>query len=110
MRFYLAIIIGKILDFVSNILIGRSSHRAGIVAMKICPDIIAKIGKPEKIVGITGTNGKTTVTNLIIDALENLGFKVLHNGTGANIEDGIVTTFIKGATLTRKIKIQILCT
>ena len=73
MRFYLAIILCKILDIIAKILIGHPSHKAGKIALKIYPELLSKIEKPEKIVGITGTNGKTTVTNLLVDTMENLG-------------------------------------
>lgn len=99
MRFYLAVFVGKVLDFIAKILIGKPSHKAGKIAMIICPDILEKIGKPEKIVGITGTNGKTTVTNLIVDSMQNLGYKVLNNKEGSNIEDGLVTALVAGANL-----------
>lgn len=104
MKFYLAIIICKILDFIARMLIGRSSHKAGKIALKIDPDILIKIEKPETIIGITGTNGKTTVTNLIVDTMHNLGYKVLDNKEGANIDDGIVTSLVKGANLRGKTK------
>ncbi len=104
MRFYLAIIIGKISDIFARMIKGRSTHKTGILAMKIYPDLLERLEKPKHIVGITGTNGKTTVTNLIVDAMENLGYKVLDNKEGANIEDGIVTTLIKGCNLRGKTK------
>lgn len=99
MRFYLSIIICKILNFIAKILIKQSSHKAGKIALKICPDLLHKIGKPKKIVGITGTNGKTTVTNLIVDSLHNLGYKLIQNAEGSNIEDGVVTALVDGVNL-----------
>lgn len=106
MRFYLAIFVGKILDIFAKILIGHSSHKSGKMALMICPDLLEKLEKPKHIVGITGTNGKTTVTNLIVDTMENLGYKVLNNKEGANIEDGIVTTLIAGCNLKGKTKYE----
>lgn len=106
MRYYLAIIIGKMLNLASKILIGYPSHKSGKFAIKICPDIYARLEKPEKIIGITGTNGKTTVTNLVVDSMEKLGYKVLHNKEGANIEDGLVTALIEGAKLNGKTKFK----
>ena len=106
MRYYLAIFVCKTLDLIAKLIIGHPSHKAGNIAMKIYPDILNRIGKPDKIVGITGTNGKTTVTNMLVDSLESLSFKLIHNKDGANIEDGIVTALVTGATLSGKTKYE----
>lgn len=106
MRFYLAIIVCKILDIIAKILKGQSSHKAGKIALKIDPNILNKIEKPNRIVGITGTNGKTTVTNLVVDTMIKLGYKVLHNKEGANIDDGLVTALVTGANLKGKTKYE----
>lgn len=66
----------------------------GKIAKKICPLFFQYIEKPSRIIGITGTNGKTTTTNLIKDILEANGYEPLCNVLGANIETGIITTFI----------------
>lgn len=87
MRYYLSIIVCKIIDLIAKLIRGEPTHKAGKIALKIYPDLLKRIEKPKKIVGITGTNGKTTVTNLVSDALNNLGYKFIHNKEGANIED-----------------------
>ena len=43
------------------------------------------------IIAVTGTNGKTTVSNLLTDILEADGKKVLSNRSGSNITSGIST-------------------
>ncbi len=44
---------------------------------------------------VTGTNGKTTTSHLIKDGLIGLDQKVIFSETGANLENGIVSSFIK---------------
>lgn len=68
----------------------------GTVANKICPDFLRYIDKPKFIIGITGTNGKTTISNLLTDSLTALGRPVLNNGAGSNAIDGVTTCLIKG--------------
>ena len=76
----------------------------GKLALKICPDFLKYASKPERIIGVTGTNGKTTCANMIIDILEDAGEKVLSNREGANINSGIATTLANGVTLFNKVK------
>lgn len=43
---------------------------------------------------VVGTNGKTTVTNLLADALELAGQRVVCNRTGANLDSGVATSLL----------------
>lgn len=111
MRFYLALIISKftriLIKIVGKIFKINGSHFPGNVANKICPDFLEKIGKPNKIITVTGTNGKTTTCNLIIDSLEMNGYKVLNNKFGSNVKGGVTTTFLSGVNLRNKPKYEI---
>ena len=71
----------------------------GSLACRLCPDFLRYVGKPPTIVAITGTNGKTTVSNLLTDALEASGKNVLSNRAGSNIVSGISTALLKGCDL-----------
>lgn len=76
----------------------------GQLAVKFCPDFLKYVQKPSKLVIVTGTNGKTTVNNMLIDVLEDNGFKVFSNRSGSNITTGISTVFIKGSSVFGKLK------
>lgn len=76
----------------------------GSLALKICPNFLHFVEKPKQIIAVTGTNGKTTLSNILIDILEQNGKKVLHNKEGSNITSGISTAFIRNCDLTGKIK------
>ena len=39
----------------------------GTLALKLCPDFLKYVGRPKTIIAVTGTNGKTTVSNLLAD-------------------------------------------
>lgn len=43
---------------------------------------------------VVGTNGKTTITNLIADVLEQAGQRVVCNRTGANLDSGVATSLL----------------
>lgn len=111
MRFYLALWVSKFVRFIIKVF-GRvlklnGSHFPGNVALKICPNFLEKIQKPETIITVTGTNGKTTTCNLITDILEKNGYKVLNNKFGSNIRGGVTTTLISGVSLFNKSKYKI---
>ena len=76
----------------------------GNLALKICPDFLRYVGRPETIIAVTGTNGKTTVSNMLSDILECNGYRVMGNRAGANVVSGISTAFIRACSLTGKVK------
>lgn len=98
-RFYIALILAKL----SKLPLRLSGHKGtdfpGALAIRIAPDFLKYIDKPSRLIGITGTNGKTTVVNLVHDALEFNYLKVLSNLDGSNTKSGICTTFIEGVNL-----------
>ena len=66
--------------------------------LKLCPDFLKYVGRPKTIIAVTGTNGKTTVSNLLADTLEKAGHRVLINRAGSNVASGIATALLKAAT------------
>lgn len=68
----------------------------GKIALYVDPHIIANtVGKArEGSIVVVGTNGKTTVTNLLADAFEAAGKRVICNRTGANLDSGIATALL----------------
>ena len=76
----------------------------GTLANRICPNFLKYVGSAPKTVIVTGTNGKTTVNNMLIDILEDNGLKVFSNRLGSNIGTGISTVYIKGSNIFGKLK------
>ena len=93
LKFILALCAGKCISaaihILGPILHKNGTHLPGNIALKIDPLFLKHIGRPKTIVAVTGTNGKTTTNNLIIDALEKNGYKVLSNRYGSNVNSGI---------------------
>ncbi|MBQ8975087.1 MAG: DUF1727 domain-containing protein [Oscillospiraceae bacterium] len=111
LRFFIAFILGK-LTAVACRAAGVVSHRngtnlPGAVALRICPDFLDRIGKPDTVIAVTGTNGKTTTTNMAADALEHVGYTVLSNRLGSNINSGIATCLLSGAGLGNRSRYRI---
>lgn len=67
---FLALWAAKISIVVLEITRHNGTQLPGRIAFKICPYFLKYVEKPDTILAITGTNGKTTVSNMIIDILE----------------------------------------
>ena len=104
LRFYLALWLAKISIPALKLTHHNGTDYPGHLAIKICPDFLDRIEKPPLVIAVTGTNGKTTCTNMICDAFEAAGRKVLCNRYGSNINSGVSTCLITGSTLTGKTK------
>ena len=105
MRLFLAILAARLTSFLAKIKGGKSSSVPGAVALKICPDLVARLSSQVRkgIVCVCGTNGKTTTNNLLCSALEGAGNKVICNKLGANMLNGVATAFALAASLGGKI-------
>lgn len=106
-RYYMALWMAKLSILALKITKHAGTNFPGIVALKICPQFLKYAAKPEKIVAITGTNGKTTVSNMILDMLSMDGYDVLNNKAGSNINSGIASSLIYGMSITGKCKHEI---
>ena len=66
----------------------------GKLALKICPDLLAELGRGVDTVIVTGTNGKTTTSGMLRHMLDESGIPYLSNRSGANLTSGITAEFI----------------
>ena len=99
LRFLLALWLAKLSVPALKITRHNGTDFPGSLALKLCPDFLRYVGKPGAIIAVTGTNGKTTVSNLLTDILEADGKKVLSNRSGSNITSGISTALLRGCDL-----------
>ena len=65
----------------------NATHVPGNQALKVCPDFLEKIDKPKVVIGVTGTNGKTTVSNLIDDVLADTKLQFIDNRFGGSQDE-----------------------
>lgn len=101
-RFYLALYSAKFTSKMLTLMHRNGTHLPGVIALKICPDFFKRMDKPKTIIGVTGTNGKTTTANMIIDLLQAQGYNPVNNRTGSNILGGVATALISSVNLTGK--------
>ena len=103
-RFYIALWGAKVGTVLLKLLGRNATFFPGKFALKVCPDFIKKIDKPKTIIAVTGTNGKTTVCNMIEDVLRDNNYTFIDNKYGSNIDAGVTTTLISGVTFFGKSK------
>jgi UDP-N-acetylmuramyl tripeptide synthase len=89
------IILGKTVRYVAR-LRGGGSALPGLFVEKISPDFIKQTlaQLPRGIVVISGTNGKTTTTKMVVALLEAHGLKVFTNRTGSNFTRGVAAALL----------------
>ena len=75
-----------------------ASQLPGRVALALDADVIAELaGKLRRgSIVVCGTNGKTTTTNIVANALEMAGNRVLCNREGANMAAGVAAALLPG--------------
>ncbi len=103
-KFYIAMFVAKLANFSLKLLGRNASYLPGMIALKIDKDFIGKLKPPKTVIAVTGTNGKTTVSNLITSILKENGYRVTNNGLGSNVQAGIATIMLQESTLSGKHK------
>ena len=103
MKVLIAVFICKILYFIGR-QVGKGSSLPGKVVLKIFPDILERLKLPDTIIAVTGSNGKTTTTELIVHALKADGLTVGWNHEGSNQTEGIATLLLRISSFTGKVK------
>lgn len=103
-RFYLAMFMGKLARGTQKLLGMNATFFPGKLALQICPDFMGQVEKPKHLIGVTGTNGKTTVSNLLVDLLETQGIRTTNNRSGSNTKAGVASALLINATFGGKSK------
>jgi len=75
---------------------GSGSVIGGRVALKLDPDLLARLAQSLDVTLVSATNGKTTTTRLIAEALGAAG-PVVSNALGANMPAGITSALAGGS-------------
>lgn len=102
--FYIALYAAKASQLLLKLLGRNATYFPGKVAVKICKDFLAHITPPRTVVAVTGTNGKTTVSNLLSSILTENGYSVTNNSFGSNVQAGVISALVEDTTLTGKPK------
>ena len=96
MRQTLTTMLGKTVKKAAQIRGGSGSALPGLVIEKIDSDFVSRTLQqlPMGIALISGTNGKTTTTKIVVELLESQGLKVFTNRTGSNFTRGVAAALL----------------
>lgn len=75
---------------------GGGSALPGLVIDRLDPDFVTRTlqGLPHGVVVVSGTNGKTTTTKMVVALLEAQGLRVFTNKTGSNFVRGVAAALL----------------
>ena len=93
-RHYFATAVGKTSQWLLQTFFKGGSSYPGKIALTLDPNILDYLAKDYEVIVVTGTNGKTLTTALIVKILQQEFDDVLTNPTCANMVQGIVSTFL----------------
>lgn len=101
--------IGKSIHYTAKLRRGSGQALPGLVVERMFPDYYAKMlaQLPQGVVVITGTNGKTTTTKMVVELLRANGLRVLTNPTGSNLTRGINSMLIHQAKVNGELPFDI---
>ncbi len=100
----LAILVGKVIQKLLRMMHRGGGSTPGLLALKLDPQLLKHLALPETIVIVTGTNGKSTVTNLLTRVLQADGRNVLSNLEGNNLKIGIASLLLDHASFSGKVQ------
>ncbi|RBA02539.1 Mur ligase family protein [Staphylococcus arlettae] len=106
MRHWTATRLAKLARSASRAVGKKGTDLPGQIARKVDKNILKNLAsKVDEIVFISGTNGKTTTSNLIGHTLKKNDIDIIHNNEGANMAAGITSAFILQNTANTKIAV-----
>ncbi len=107
-RHYISTLLGKTVRTAAR-LRGGGSALPGLVVEKLDPQFLARTLEqlPQGVVLVSGTNGKTTTTKMIVQLLEGQGLRVFTNRTGSNFTRGVVAALLGEVDIHGKLEADI---
>lgn len=108
--FIFSLWVSKIVILLCKIFHKSGTMISGKVATNIQKDFVKYFKNVDlsKTIFVTGTNGKSTTTNLIAHTIKSAGKEIATNTEGANMMSGIATTLIKNSTMLGNFKKEFL--
>lgn len=95
LRSKMAAVVGKTVYLTVQKLTKGGSSFPGRVALKLDPAVLQEISRNYEVIIVTGTNGKTVTSALMHNVLKQAHPDTISNSTGANMLQGITSTFLK---------------
>jgi len=103
-RIVLAVVLGRIVRVLTR-LRGGGSALPGWVALRVAPHFLDHVMSRLRalsevpVIVVTGSNGKSTTTAMLVAALEANGHRVFSNPSGGNLPQGIASSMLADVSL-----------
>ncbi|MBQ6831201.1 MAG: DUF1727 domain-containing protein [Oscillospiraceae bacterium] len=104
LRFLIALWASKACLRLLRLLKRNATCTPGKIALAIDKKFLGGLRLPKTVIAVTGTNGKTTVSNLLTDILTQNGYRVTNNSLGSNIQAGIASALLEDSDLLGRAK------
>ncbi len=98
-RFYISIAGAKILIKLMRLLKRNATNLPGEIMLIFYPKLLHHFDMPKNVIAVTGTNGKTTVSNMINNILRSNGADTINNSFGGNVDTGIASLLLDHCTM-----------
>ena len=105
-RLGLAVGVAKtVTGVVRSLNLGAASVLPGEIARRLHARLLPLLFEQvsQGVILVVGTNGKTTTSLLLKQILSDCGYTVVHNSSGANLINGLITALLSSADITGKI-------
>ena len=105
-RLGLAVGVAKVVTaIVRSLSLGAASVLPGAISRFLHPHLLPLLFEQVSngVILVVGTNGKTTTSLLLKQILSDRGFDVIHNSSGANLINGLITALLNSTNLTGKL-------
>ena len=99
LRVFLACLVCRLARWALHVLGRGGTAMPGVLALKLCPDLLRELGRGVDTLLLTGTNGKTTTAGMLRHMLDESGTAYISNRSGANLQSGVAAEFIENASL-----------
>ena len=98
------IIVNKLVSLICKIFKKNGSVFPGTISYNMGQHVLEKIKYPKYVIGVTGSSGKGTTTNLIYHILKDAGIDVVYNASGSNGIRAITTLILNNVTIFGRFK------
>jgi UDP-N-acetylmuramyl tripeptide synthase len=101
--------LGKIVRQATRLRGNGGSALPGLIVERINPGFVKEVlGRLKHgVVVVSGTNGKTTTTKIVVELLEKQGLKVFTNNTGSNFVRGVISAIVQNIGMFGKFRYDI---
>ena len=104
LKVFLAVAACKLTRFALRVLRRGGTALPGKVAMRLYPDLLGVLSRGVNVIAVTGTNGKTTSSRIVEQALLEAGADCFSNRSGSNLMQGVTADFCAQATLGGRVR------